>query len=205
MSEISLSLSLSLSLSCLSTPSASLKARACVCLCRHMKDEQSKEIEDSVLDRCILHGGVVHIFVDRRSPFVSTHVIVTGKGSALASGKGSILSNTFMQGCVYLKMDSVDSAVKAYKALHGGWYKGKIERLEQASIESVLNTECVLYERLHCISTRTSVLTIEDVLNTEYCVLYTGKLVTAKYIPLEKYHKWFIGAATAKKHIYPSS
>ena len=38
---------------------------------RHMKDEQSKEIEDSVLDRCIPHGGVVHIYVDRRSPFVS--------------------------------------------------------------------------------------------------------------------------------------
>ena len=39
---------------------------------RHMKDEQSKEIEDSVLDRCIAHGGVVHIYVDRRSPYVST-------------------------------------------------------------------------------------------------------------------------------------
>lgn len=38
---------------------------------RHMKDEQSKEIEDSVLDRCIPHGGVVHLYVDRRSPFVS--------------------------------------------------------------------------------------------------------------------------------------
>lgn len=36
-----------------------------------MKDEQSREIEDSVLDRCSSHGNVVHIYVDRRSPFVS--------------------------------------------------------------------------------------------------------------------------------------
>lgn len=94
---------------------------------KHMKDDQSKEIEDSVLDRCVPHGGVVHIYVDRRSPF----------------------------GCVYLKMSSVQSAVKAYKAMHGGWYK--------------------------------------------------GKLVTAKYIPPEKYHKWFAAATTAKDHIFPSS
>ena len=39
--------------------------------CRHMDDEQSLEIENSVLDRCIHHGGVVHIFVDRKSTYVS--------------------------------------------------------------------------------------------------------------------------------------
>ena len=36
-----------------------------------MDDEQSLEIENSVLDRCIHHGGVVHIFVDRKSTYVS--------------------------------------------------------------------------------------------------------------------------------------
>ena len=41
---------------------------------RHMTDEQSKEIEDSVLDRCVAHGGVVHIYVDRRSPYVSYYI-----------------------------------------------------------------------------------------------------------------------------------
>ena len=39
-----------------------------------MKDEQSREIEDSVLDRCTAHGGVVHIYVDRRSTYVRTLV-----------------------------------------------------------------------------------------------------------------------------------
>lgn len=32
-----------------------------------------------------------------------------------------------MQGCVYLKMSSVEYSLKAYKALHGGWYKGRSE------------------------------------------------------------------------------
>ncbi len=32
-----------------------------------------------------------------------------------------------------------------------------------------------------------------------------GKLVTAKYIPIEKYYKWFPLAATAQKHITPST
>ena len=39
-----------------------------------MDDEQSLEIENSVLDRCIHHGGVVHIFVDRKSTYVSVAV-----------------------------------------------------------------------------------------------------------------------------------
>jgi hypothetical protein len=33
----------------------------------------------------------------------------------------------------------------------------------------------------------------------------SGKLVTAKYIPPEKYHKWFAAATNAKDHIFPSS
>lgn len=39
-------------------------------------------------------------------------------------GKGSFDKKCLLQGCVYLKMGNVESAVKAYKALHGGWYKG---------------------------------------------------------------------------------
>lgn len=93
---------------------------------KRMEDEQALELENSVLDRCISYGGVIHIYVDRKSTF----------------------------GCVYLKMDSVKAATGAYKSMHGGWYK--------------------------------------------------GKLVTAKYIPEPKYHKWFPHAATATKRIYPS-
>lgn len=92
---------------------------------RKLNAEQVQDIESSVLDRCITHGGVVHIKVDRRSPY----------------------------GCVYFKMDSLQSAAKTYKALHGGWFK--------------------------------------------------GKLITAKYIPESKYHKWFPDAMVAKKFLYP--
>lgn len=76
---------------------------------------------------------------------------------------------------MYLKMDDVESAVKAYKALHGGWYKG----------------ECAVY--------------VVTIIPTCTIIFFTGKLVTAKYIPLEKYFKWFPAAASAKKHLYPSS
>lgn len=92
----------------------------------YMKEEQVKEIENCILDRCAPHGGVVHILVDRMSTY----------------------------GCVYLKMDSIPSASKAYSSLHGSWFK--------------------------------------------------GKLVTAKYIPVEKYHKWFPQASTSKTFHYPS-
>ena len=51
--------------------------------------------EYSILDQCIPHGGVLGIKVDRRS----------------------------QQGCVYVKMESVQAAAGAYRALHGAWYK----------------------------------------------------------------------------------
>ena len=47
------------------------------CICGHhihhsyMEEEQVKEIENSILDRCTPHGGVVHILVDRKSTYVS--------------------------------------------------------------------------------------------------------------------------------------
>ena len=31
----------------------------------------AKEIENSVLERCSPHGNVVHVYIDRRSPYVS--------------------------------------------------------------------------------------------------------------------------------------
>ena len=37
-----------------------------------MEDEQALELANSVLDRCISYGGVVHIYVDRKSTFVSS-------------------------------------------------------------------------------------------------------------------------------------
>ena len=57
--------------------------------CRRMDDEQSLEIENSVLDRCIHHGGVVHIFVDRKSTYVSVAVsCVNYEGREEEEGEG---------------------------------------------------------------------------------------------------------------------
>lgn len=42
----------------------------------YMKEEQVKEIENCILDRCAPHGGVVHILVDRMSTYVSDIVCV---------------------------------------------------------------------------------------------------------------------------------
>ena len=37
---------------------------------RHMDEEQALELKNSVLDRCVPHGDVYHVYVDRKSPFV---------------------------------------------------------------------------------------------------------------------------------------
>ena len=46
------------------------------CPSRYMDDEMAKDIENSVLERCSPHGDVVHVYVDRRSPFVSLNLRV---------------------------------------------------------------------------------------------------------------------------------
>ena len=56
--------------------------------CRRMDDEQSLEIENSVLDRCIHHGGVVHIFVDRKSTYVSVPVSCVNYKGREEEGEG---------------------------------------------------------------------------------------------------------------------
>ena len=53
-----------------------------------MDDEQSLEIENSVLDRCIHHGGVVHIFVDRKSTYVSVPVSCVNYEGREEEGEG---------------------------------------------------------------------------------------------------------------------
>lgn len=108
------------------TPSLCIRLKNMFEPVRRMEESQCQELENAVLERCHTHGAVVHVWVDKKSPF----------------------------GCVYLKMGSRESAMGAYNALHGGWYK--------------------------------------------------GKLVTAKYIPEAKYHKWFPLAANAKNPIIPS-
>ena len=53
------------------------KRKTLSCHFRHMDDEMAKDIENSVLDRCSPHGDVVHVYIDRRSPFVSHLLPVT--------------------------------------------------------------------------------------------------------------------------------
>ena len=38
---------------------------------RKLDPKEVQMIESSVLDKCIRHGGVIHIKVDKRSPYVS--------------------------------------------------------------------------------------------------------------------------------------
>jgi len=56
------------------------------------------EIRDDVIEECNKHGGVLHIYVDPRSP----------------------------QGYVYVKCPSIAAAVASVNALHGRWFAGKI-------------------------------------------------------------------------------
>ncbi len=39
----------------------------------------------------------------------------------------------FPQGCVYLKMESIESANKAYRTVHGGWYNGELPTNQYSS------------------------------------------------------------------------
>lgn len=80
------------------TPSLCIRLKNMFEPVRRMEQSQCHELENAVLERCRSHGAVVHVWVDKKSPF----------------------------GCVYLKMDSLKSAMGAYNALHGGWYKGKL-------------------------------------------------------------------------------
>jgi hypothetical protein len=55
------------------------------------------EIRDDVIDECSRHGGVLHIYVDKMAP----------------------------QGNVYVKCNSIASAVASVNALHGRWFAGE--------------------------------------------------------------------------------
>ena len=55
------------------------------------------EIRDDVIDECSRHGSVLHIYVDKMAP----------------------------QGNVYVKCNSISSAVAAVNSLHGRWFAGK--------------------------------------------------------------------------------
>ncbi|XP_065903524.1 inner nuclear membrane protein Man1-like isoform X2 [Dysidea avara] len=92
----------------------------------HVSPSDITAIQDALLHKCMDHGRVVHIVVDKRSLF----------------------------GCVYIKLDSISTALSVYKTLHGSWFN--------------------------------------------------GRLITAKYIVPERYHKWFPVAETAVRSIYPS-
>ncbi|XP_071810292.1 inner nuclear membrane protein Man1-like isoform X2 [Asterias amurensis] len=55
-------------------------------------------IEDAILERCADNEGIVHVAVDRTS----------------------------REGCVYVKCATPDSAGRAYRALQGSWFDGKL-------------------------------------------------------------------------------
>jgi RNA-binding protein 39 len=57
-----------------------------------------QEIQDDVIEECIKHGGVLHVYVDVASP----------------------------EGKVYVKCPSIATAVLAVNALHGRWFAGRV-------------------------------------------------------------------------------
>lgn len=56
------------------------------------------EIRDDVVEECIKHGGVLHVYVDKASP----------------------------QGNVYVKCPTIATAVASVNSLHGRWFAGRV-------------------------------------------------------------------------------
>ena len=84
-------------------------------------------------------------------------------------------------------MDSLKSAMDSYNALHGGWYKGR----ESSALQQRIFLHHTVSLSL-CLTLPPPPLSLP------------GKLVTAKYIPEVKYHKWFPVALNAKTPILQS-
>ncbi|XP_021950916.1 RNA-binding protein 39 isoform X2 [Folsomia candida] len=61
-------------------------------------DSLEQEIGDDVLEACLEHGGVVHVYVDGKSP----------------------------EGNVYCKCPTVSAAVAAVNTFHGRWFAGRL-------------------------------------------------------------------------------
>ena len=107
----------------------------CICtLHRHVSPSDITAIQDALLHKCMDHGRVVHIVVDKRSLFVSTfcvyvyicsiqnvYVFITLKTYSIMYK----FYTYFLQGCVYIKLDSISTALSVYKTLHGSWFNGK--------------------------------------------------------------------------------
>lgn len=55
------------------------------------------EIRDEVIEECVKHGGILHVYVDKAS-----------------------------QGNVYVKCPSIATAVLAVNSLHGRWFAGRV-------------------------------------------------------------------------------
>lgn len=82
-------------------------------------------------------------------------------------------------------MDSLKSSLGAYNALHGGWYKGMMT----IQLSIIMHILCSVH--IHHVITIVIIFSI-------------GKLVTAKYIPEAKYHKWFPVSVNSKTPILQS-
>ena len=112
-----------------------------------------------------------------------------------------------------MKLNSMSSALAIYTALHGSWFKG----MYVLYVHQVLCiiTMCVHLDVLYaCAHTRIHTHThthihtrahVHTHIITYTCVYpLLGRLITAKYIAPERYHKWFPAAENAVRTIYPS-
>lgn len=96
----------------------------------------------------------------------------------ICDSRGSLTCATF-QGNVYVKCPSIPAAMSAVNALHGRFFGGEL---------------CHMTAVLFC-SNGSTVFTASPV--------FSGKMITAAYVPLPTYHKLFPESVTATQLLVP--
>ncbi|MEQ2196955.1 hypothetical protein XENOCAPTIV_019178, partial [Xenoophorus captivus] len=97
---------------------------------REVGDSWDLAIQEAILEKCSDNDGIVHISVDKNSKEVSEVDCVPSRTSLDSVGCIDCpLNPLFPQGCVYVKCLSAEHSGKAFKALHGSWFDGKIHEL----------------------------------------------------------------------------
>ena len=79
---------------------------------RRMSESQNHELENAVLERCHPHGAVVHVWVDKKSPYVSSYTCIHGNiihvnvNTTPVLKAGHPVSYSFVA-CLFVSLDRV--------------------------------------------------------------------------------------------------
>lgn len=102
---------------------------SCVCVVREVGENWDLAIHEAILEKCSDNDGIVHIAVDKNSREVHSLLWLLTLWRGPTSVLLSDVSLCFLfspQGCVYVKCLSAEHSGKAFKALHGSWFDGKL-------------------------------------------------------------------------------